>query len=167
MIQETCIKMKRNGRSNDLKSLAQRFEADLLQIYEEKCGSTVMETESQTTSMDDSCELTFAEMGGQDRNSDARSSIDRKRKAEATEDIERRSEMRLLGGTSRLDRIPERIDTTAAADSASLPPQGATLSEKSAGRVRRESIKSMSPGSPEVERRMSRLSISKEMEEEA
>ena len=160
--------MKRNGRSNDLKSLAQRFEADLLHLHEEKCGA-VMETESQTTSMDESCELTFAEMSGHDRNSDARSSIDRKRKAEEPEDVQRRSEMRLLGRTSRLDRIPEGVDANAAAaaasSSVSLPPQGATPSEKSIGRVRRESVKSTSPSSPEVERRMSRLSISKEMDE--
>ena len=193
-VQEACSKLKRNCKSNELKSLVQLYETDLASIHEELKDVT-METESEQTEgdrLEEQSELTLAAMGGNEGSTvssvdemavSVRSSV-RKRKAQLQDALERRSEVRLTARDDQLNRISERSNSLESSEATSQrAPAGRTedggsskkLSSSRRNRersrlaqtpVRRKTMPVLteerreSVGSPEMERRLSRLSLS-------
>lgn len=166
-----------------------QFEADLQLIHEDlrehvdvDMDDSVVEEEEDLNA--DTCsELTFARMTNlaDDDVPSLTNNSERKRKAQEQDELARRSEIRLLGNTSRLDRIPERRSSIGIR---SLPPRGEIEDVESSHKFPRASIAVVQSGfrsvprtrsyarkesdedtassnSPGVERSLSRLSITK------
>eukprot|EP00210_Caulerpa_lentillifera_P005529 g5288.t1 len=173
---ETLVKLRRGLKGNELKSFLNEFEGELTSIHEGlKTDDMETEEEEEEAVIDRPLDTESV----YDESLEHEGSVsDRKRKTLERDDQERRSEIRLLGGSSRLDRIPEQggsRDQRSLSFGNMIPPSSSPLiieevKRNTTGETREVSELDMEVDGETtnensgVERRLSRLSISQEID---